>query len=318
MSPFLLISGIMLGLLALLILIFLVIAPPPPRVAKERRSAPGVVEPTALARMTQFTTGTIDKALSSRRGRLFDAEELELAGMKSEPSGFLVLVASASSVLALIGVLLGLSNGSYLLLGLLFALMGPIGAKVLLILRTSKRRAKFADQIDDTVQLLAGGLRAGHGLSRAIAGVANDAESPMREELTRVVNETRLGRELAASLGTTATRMKSDDFAWVAQAIAISQETGGNLAEVLDQVGRTIRERNQIRRQVSALSAEGRLSGVILVGLPIAVALFLAITQPSYFNAFFESALGIIALVVAALLLIIGSVWMAFTVKVKF
>jgi tight adherence protein B len=87
---------------------------------------------------------------------------------------------------------------------------------------------------------------------------------------------------------------------------------------VLDQVGRTIRERNQIRRQVSALSAVGRLSGMILVGLPIAVALFLAVTQPSYFSAFFESALGVIALVVAALLLIVGSIWMAFTVKVKF
>ena len=112
--------------------------------------------------------------------------------------------------------------------------------------------------------------------------------------------------------------MKSDDFNWVTQAIAISQETGGNLAEVLDQVGRTIRERNQIRRQVKALSAEGRLSGVILVALPIAVAIFLAVTQPKYFAAFFESALGIIALVLATLLLIIGTIWIAFTVRVKF
>ena len=82
----------------------------------------------------------------------------------------------------------------------------------------------------------------------------------MSEELARVVNETRLGRDLADALAVTAQRMQSDDFEWVAQAIAINAETGGNLAEVLDQVGRTIRERNQIRRQVTALSAEGRLS----------------------------------------------------------
>lgn len=140
----------------------------------------------------------------------------------------------------------------------------------------------------------------------------------MSEELVRVVNEARLGRNLAQSLGVTAKRMESDDFDWVAQAIAISQETGGNLAEVLDQVGKTIRERNQIRRQVKALSAEGRLSGIILVALPIGVFLVLSVIQPNYFAGFFSSIIGIFALVVAGVLLILGTVWIAFTVRVKF
>ena len=83
--------------------------------------------------------------------------------------------------------------------------------------------------------------------------------------------------------------MQSDDFEWVAQAIAINQETGGNLAEVLDQVGKTIRERNQIRRQVKALSAEGRLSAIILVALPIVVFLFLARRAADLLRAFFTS-----------------------------
>ena len=85
--------------------------------------------------------------------------------------------------------------------GLLFALLTPVGAKVIVNVRTSRRRAKFADQVDDTVQLIAGGLRAGHGLIRSVAAVASDAESPTSEELARVVNETRLGRNLADSLG---------------------------------------------------------------------------------------------------------------------
>ena len=100
--------------------------------------------------------------------------------------------------------------------------------------------------------------------------------------------------------------MQSEDFDWVAQAIAINAETGGNLAEVLDQVGKTIRERNQIRRQVRALSAEGRLSGIILVALPIGLFLFFSIIQPTYIRVFFQSIIGIIAMIVAAILLIIG------------
>jgi Flp pilus assembly protein TadB len=318
MSPLLLVAGLAFGLLALFVLIFLVIAAPAPRVSKTRRRAPGVEEVSALSKLTERTTDLIERASARRAPRLFGAEELELAGIRTEPSGFIVLVAAASGALAVLGALLGLANGTAFLLALVFAVLGPIGAKVVLIMRTSKRRAAFADQIDDTVQLMAGSLRAGHGLTRSLVSVANDASSPMREELARVVNETRLGRDLASSLVLTAQRMQSEDFEWVAQAIAINQETGGNLAEVLDQVGRTIRERSQIRRQVAGLSAEGRLSGVILVVLPIGVALFISVTQPGYFGAFFESIIGIAALVVAVLLLIIGSIWMSFAVKVKF
>lgn len=318
MSPFALVVGIGICLLAGLVLLFFVIAPPAPRVSRDRRLAPGVEHVSALTRVAERTTAAIDAAVSKRSTRLFGPNELEMAGIKTEPSGFLVLVASAASVLALIGVLVGLSSGTAFIWAPLFALLAPVGAKIFLIIRTAQRRTKFSDQIDDTVQLVAGSLRAGHGLNRALSAVASEAESPTSEELARVVNETRLGRNLSDSLAVTAERMRSDDFSWVAQAIAINQETGGNLAEVLDQVGRTIRERNQIRRQVRALSAEGRLSGVILVALPIGVFAFLAITQPGYFTPFFETLIGMIALIVAGLLLIIGTIWIALVVRVKF
>ena len=313
-----LIGGIAIALLAALVLLFFVIAPPPPRVAVDRRRAPGVEHVSSLTKVAERTTAAIDSALSRRKTRLFGAAELELAGISTEPSGFVVMVASAASVLALIGTVLGFASGTSILLALLFALLAPIGAKVLLSVRTSKRRAAFADQLDDTLQLIAGGLRAGHGLMRAIDAVSREADAPTSEELARVVNETRLGRSLPDALDITAARMQSEDFEWAAQAITINQEAGGNLAEVLDRVGETIRERNQIKRQVRALSAEGRLSGIILIVLPIAVFLFLAVVQPGYFQPFFETLVGIIALVVAGLLLIVGSIWMMFTVRVRF
>lgn len=318
MSAWGLVGGITVGLLALLVMVFFVVAPPAPRVARDRRLAPGVEHVSALSRVTQRATAAIDSTVSNRQRRLFGPSELELAGIKTEPSGFVILVASAASVAALVGVILGLANGTSLLWAILFALLAPVGAKVFLILRTSKRRSLFADQIDDAVQLIAGGLRAGHGLSRTIGAVSLEADAPMSAELVRVVNEARLGRNLADSLTITAQRMESDDFEWVAQAIAISQETGGNLAEVLDQVGKTIRERNQIRRQVKALSAEGRLSGIILVALPVLVFLFLAVVQPNYFAGFFSSVIGIFALALAAVLLILGTIWIAFVVRVRF
>jgi tight adherence protein B len=318
MNPLVLGIGVGIAVLALLVLIFYVIAPPAPRVARDRRLAPGMEHVSALTKATQKTTAAIESMSSKRSSRMFGPQELELAGIKTEPSSFVVIVASAASVLALIGVLVGFANGTWLLWAALFALLAPVGAKLIVSMRTSKRRARFADQVDDTVQLVAGSLRAGHGLNRSLAAVASDAEDPTSEELARVVNEVRLGRNLSDALAITAKRMQSDDFEWVAQAIAINQETGGNLAEVLDQVGKTIRDRNEIRRQVRALSAEGRLSAIVLVALPIVVFLFLIVVQPTYFNAFFQNPLGIVALVVAGILLILGSIWTAFTVRVKF
>lgn len=318
MNPSVLVAGIAVSLLAGLVIVFLVLAPPAPRVAADRRRAPGVEHVSALSKVAERTTAALEGAVSRQSRRFFGPEELEMAGIKTEPGGFIVMVGSAASVLALVGVLLGLANGTSILWAIVFALLTPVGAKILVMVRTSRRRAKFADQVDDTVQLIAGGLRAGHGLSRTVAAAANDQESPTSEELARVVNETRLGRNLAESLTITAQRMHSSDFEWVAQAVAINQETGGNLAEVLDQVGKTIRQRNEIRRQVKALSAEGRLSAIVLVALPIVVFLFLAVVQPTYFTVFFRTPIGVIALIVAFLLLIIGSIWIAFTVRVKF
>ncbi|MGR2752118.1 type II secretion system F family protein [Agromyces arachidis] len=318
MNPVVMIAGIVLSLLAVLALLFLVIAPPPPRISADRRTAPGVERSTFLSRASTKATGAVDEALSRGRRRLFGELELELAGVKATPSQFSIYVISAASFLALIGAILGLLNGTSIFLALFFAILAPVIAKVVLIFRTSSRQAKFADQVDDVVQLIAGGLRAGHGLSRTVASIAADADAPMGEELARVVNEARLGRPLPQALAIAAQRMKSNDFEWVAQAVAINAETGGNLAEVLDQVGRTIRERNQIRRHVRALSAEGRLSGIILVALPIVMFFVFGFVQPNFYPTFFGTILGLVALVVAIILLIIGTIWISAVVKVKF
>ncbi|MFO7690797.1 MAG: type II secretion system F family protein [Cryobacterium sp.] len=311
-------GGIAAALIALFALVFLVIAPPRPRVPLERRRAPGAVDTSTLTRVTDRTVDVIEKVIH-RRGRApFTAEELEQASIRMQPSSFVLMVLSASTVLAMTGLLLAGGTLWSIPLMLTFAALAPIGAKVLLGIRAGRRRAKFAEQLDEALGLLAGGLRSGHSLLRAVDAASQEMPAPTADELARVVNETRIGRDLGDALGNTATRMGSEDFQWVAQAIAINREVGGNLSEVLDQVGHTIRERNEIRRQVTSLAAEGKMSAWVLILLPIGVFTFLLVTQPGYFGGFLTSIWGIAALVVAAILLIGGSLWMMVAVKVKF
>lgn len=318
MNALILYGGIAIGLIGLLTFVFLVIAPPIAHIPLERRRAPGAVETTTLTKMTDHTTAAIDRAIR-RRGRApFSASELEQANIRMQPSGFVLMVISAAIVLALLGLVLG-SDGPFAVpLMVALAALSPIGAKILVGVRTARRRAKFADQLDESLGLLAGGLRAGHSLLRAVDAASQETESPISDEFARVVNETRIGRDLGEALDNTAVRMRSEDFRWVAQAIAINREVGGNLSQVLDRVGHTIRERNEIRRQVKALAAEGKMSAWVLILLPIGVFTFLLLTQPNYFGGFFESVWGIVALAAAVVLLVAGSLWMMAVVKVKF
>jgi Flp pilus assembly protein TadB len=309
--------GTVLILAAMLAFVFFVLAPPVVRVARERRSAPGAERISALTKVTERTVSAIESASVGRRG-WFDAEALALAGVAMEPSAFILVTFAGGTVLALLGVVLGFGTLWSILFAIVFALLAPLIAKIVLTVGASSRRAKFADQLDDTLQLMAGNVRAGYGVVQALDFVARDAEQPTSEEFARVVNQTRIGRDLNDALMDTAARMRSDDFTWAAQAIAINRETGGNLAEVLQRVSGTIRERGQIRRQVSALSAEGRLSAIVLICLPIAVVFLLLLVSPNYLAPMVESPIGIVAIVVAVLLAIVGSLWMLAVVRVKF
>ena len=127
--------------------------------------------------------------------------------------------------------------------------------------------------------MLAGSLSAGYSLPQALDNVSKEAGGTMGLELNRALLESRLGLPIEESLEAVAQRMRSLDFHWTVMAIRINRQVGGNLAEVLTNVAKTVRERERLRRQVQALSAEGVLSGWILALLPIGVALFIAWTN---------------------------------------
>ena len=114
-----------------------------------------------------------------------------------------------------------------------------------------------------------------------------------------------------------ATRMDSADFRWVVMALRIQRDVGGNLAEVLSTVSTTMRERARLNRQIEVLSAEGRLSGWILCGLPLAFIVYLLLVQPEYLEPLYTTRLGVAMLVLSGVLLVVGALWMRRVVKVE-
>lgn len=304
--------GVIALALALLVLTYLLLSPGPPRLPRDRRR-PQSTRPSALTGATDTATNLVDRILRRRGADNSIAAALENAGLTTRVQDFAFLVGIGALVAATIGLLL-----SGPLLALPLAASAPLVAKIALRVLASRRRAAFADQLDDSLQLMASSLRAGHSLLQALASVATEAEEPTSTEFARIINETRVGRPLNEALDETAERMDSEDFNWVSQAIAINREVGGNLADVLDGVGHTIRERNQIRRQVKVLAAEGKISVYVLMALPVGIASFLWLTNPAYLAPFTQSLLGYGLLALSLVMFIIGGVWLRKTARIKF
>jgi tight adherence protein B len=293
--------------------LYLILVPGPARVPIERRRPQAAPAPSRLTAATTFATGLAEKVLT-RRGRIEGGSAvLDRAGVKMRLQDLAVLVVAIMLAAVAVGYVLA---GP--LLALVLGLAVPLGARVRLGAMGARRQRLFADQLDDSMQLMATSLRAGHSLLQALNSVSREAEEPTAAEFSRIINETRVGRELSLALDETAQRMQSDDFVWVTQAVAINREVGGNLAEVLDGVGHTIRERNQIRRQVKALAAEGKLSAIVLMALPFGIIAFLLIANPSYLAKFTQSIIGYGLMAVAAVLLVVGGLWLRKVVSFKF
>ncbi|KQS66298.1 type II secretion system F family protein [Modestobacter sp. Leaf380] len=237
---------------------------------------------------------------------------LERAGLQARPGEVVLRCGTAALALGVLGLAL-----TGVLGGLLAAAVVPVGLRIVLGVLTRRRQAAFAEQLDDALQLMAGGLRAGHSVLRAMDALSTDTEPPMSVEFGRVVAETRVGRDLGAALEEVVDRTGNEDLGWVGQAIAVHREVGGNLAEVLDRVGATIRERAQVRRQVQALSAEGRVSGYVLMALPVLALGFLALVSPEYVGRLTSGA-GLVLSATGAVLWLVGGVWLRSVVRIAF
>jgi tight adherence protein B len=280
------------------------IALPAVRVSRKRLGLP-------QRSVSKQAVTTLDDFLERHGHRGTLATRLSTADISMAPGEFVALVLAATVVLGFAGLVVA---GP--LVALVLAVLVVLLARTIVSRKANKRQATFADQLPDVLQLVTSSLRAGHGMTQALDAVAEEAEEPARSEFTHVLVETRLGRDLTDSLRNLASRMNSVDLDWVASAIDIHRETGGNLSEILTTVANTIRERQRMRRQIRTLTAEGRMSARVLTALPLLLALWQWRVHPESFDVLTHGG-GLVLSALAAVLMVLGWFWINRLVRIK-
>ncbi|MFV0258945.1 MAG: type II secretion system F family protein [Acidimicrobiales bacterium] len=249
----------------------------------------------------------ISESFAERQGFLAKVEGLlERADLPIRAGEAMFLLLATVILTAGLGIAL---TGS-ILAGLLFA--AAAGSVLFFFVRFKARRRfkTFESQLPDTLQLLAGTLRAGYSLPQGLEVVSREISDPMGAELRRAMTEARLGRDLEECLSGVSERMSSADFAWAVMAISIQREVGGNLNELLLSVADTMVARERLKREVAALTAEGRMSAGILSFLPPGLGLIMYVMNPAYIGVLFSETMGNVMLGLGVVSALVGLAWM--------
>ena len=289
------------------------LADPVPRISRQRRLGAKVASEPLWQVSYRAVVDRVDRLLKSRGWVPFRASELEMADISRPPGVVVTWVVGAATAALVIGYVLG----GGLIAGILFAALVPVITKLVLKIRAGRRRKAFADQLDNTLRIVSSALRAGQSLQMALNSVAADAAAPMSEEITRITNENRIGRDLVVAMLDTAERMDSEDFRWFAEAVAVQRDSGGNLNDIIETVAETIRGRAEIREKVRAYSSEGKASCYVLMALPIGLAVVYSVMNPGYLNPLFTTTVGVLLTALSAVLYTISWFWMRAIIDIK-
>ena len=258
-----------------------------------------------LARIFQPAADRIGQG-DVKKGKPSLQDQLAKADLKLRTSEYLGIQIGLTVVLFLIGFIR--FGGIY---GIAQALvMGVVGYLIpgfYVKFRQRRRLKAFNNQLGDTLLLLSNALKAGYSFAQAIDTVSKNASPPIAEEFARCVREMNLGGSVEESLGHMVKRIESDDLDLMVTAVAIHRTVGGNLAEILDNIAFTIRERVRIKGQISTLTASARSSGQLITSLPIVLAVFMYFATPTYFKPMTEQPVGWIIIIIAIVMIIIGN-----------
>jgi tight adherence protein B len=195
--------------------------------------------------------------------------------------------------------------------------MGVGGVYVWISGKAKKRMSMIGEQLPEAVELMVRSLRVGHPFSNAVSIVAREVPDPLGTEMGIVSDETAYGREMGETLKAVAERLDNQDMRFLAMAVTIQQTSGGNLAEILDGLGKVIRARFRLFRRVNAITAEAKWSGKLLSAFPILALLGINVVQPDYFDEVMESSLFIPACFVVGALLVLNLIVMRHLVNIK-
>ena len=240
------------------------------------------------------------------------ARDIARADLKLKPGEFMAFWAATALAVPMIFLMLSivlqpLGSPIALIIGFFVGLYLP---RMWLGRRRAGRLNAFNKQLPDTITLIANALRAGSSFLQAIEMVVREAQPPITVEFGRVVREVNLGLAFDVALENMVRRVRSDDLELMATAITIQHQVGGNLAEILDSIAFTIRERVRIKGEIRSLTAQQRMSGYVVAGMPIGLMLLLMVLAPGFMKPMFQNPPGIMGLPAGLIVLGIGGVFM--------
>jgi tight adherence protein B len=250
------------------------------------------------ARLQAAVGGRIERS----KGGSKLTDRLALADLRLRPAEWILASTTVSVVFA---VLLTLRFGTLVMLPV-GAVVGWMLCSFLLRFRQAKRRKAFDQQLGSAILSISGGLKAGYALGQAVDLVSKNAPAPMGPELARITREVQLGVPLVEAMARMVRRNDSEDMRLMLTAIQIQQQVGGNLAEILDTIEFTIRERIRIKGEIKTITSQARVSGYILIALPFALGGILSLLAPSYFTPMLHQTVGQIMLGVGVFFLMCG------------
>ena len=248
-----------------------------------------------------------------KQGRVTLPERLARAGLRLKPSEYVMLQVGGAAGLAFL-CYLRFGFSPVVLVGLLGGLLAP-GLYVRFV--TGRRLKQLNSQLVDVLSLMANSLRAGHSLPQTLELISRDSRPPIADEFTRCIRELHVGGSMDTAMTNMARRSGSEDLELMVTAILVQLSVGGNLAGMLETIAHTVRERVRIKGEISAATAQGRMSGWVVTGLPVAVAAILYVISPTYFRPMTQQLLGWIMLGAAAVLIFIGNLVISKIVKIE-
>jgi tight adherence protein B len=260
------------------------------------------VEEEQVRRKRRSAMDGLEDIVSKRGFAANIQSDLSQADLKFRVSEFLVLTLLSIVLFFLAANLLFGSP----LIGLVFSIVGFFAPRVYVGIRKNRRINNFNDQLGDTITLLANSLRSGFSIVQSMETVAQQLPDPIATEFHRVTQEIALGLHYEEALNNMLRRVPSDDLDLMITAINIQGKVGGNLAEILDTIGHTIRERVRIKGEIRVLTAQQMISGYILTALPIVLGLVLYLINKTYIGRMFNDPCGWIMIGVAAFMIFIG------------
>lgn len=241
-----------------------------------------------------------------KRGKVTLAERLARAGMRLTSSEFLLIQFSLSAFLAVLALLFFGLGAPVLIL----AVTGAIVPNLYLSGRQGARQTQFDQQLGNMVTLLSNSLKTGYSLVQAIETLAKKSAPPVSDEFERVISAIQFGASVEDALAALVERVQNPDLDFIVIAILLHRKVGGNLAEILDNIGETIRERLRMKREMSVVTAHARASSRVISALPIVLALLMYMITPSYFTPMLTNPIGWFMIAFAVILVVAGNLIM--------